>query len=117
MAIYYKRKNKSKPADDANPLRAGAGLLGREFSENPWQGVLMLRQKKGEIDVYEKIKRARMLGRELYFTLLTREAHSSGTIHSQIWLLCLHEKGERDERSVSARYAQAVGKNDEFTLN
>lgn len=118
MAIYYKRKNKSKPADDANPLRAGAGLLGREFSENPWQGELTWRQKKkGKIHVYEKMKRVRMLGRELYFTLLTQEAHSSGTIHSQIWLLCLDEKGETDERSVSARYAQAVGKNNEFTLN
>lgn len=32
--------------------------------------------KKAKVGVCEKRKRARMLGRELYFTLLTREAHS-----------------------------------------
>lgn len=110
MSIYYKRKNKAKQADDVNSLRAGVGLLGRGLSENPWQGVLTPRRKEDKIDVCENIKRARMLGRELYFTLLTREAHSSGTIHSQTWLLCLDEKEGLDEHSVSARYAQLLAR-------
>lgn len=62
-------------ADDVTPLRAGVGLLGRELSDYPRQGVLPPRQKGVEIGVCESTKRARMLGRELYFTLLTQEAH------------------------------------------
>ena len=56
MCVYYKRKNKAKQADDVNPLRAGAGLLGRELSDNPWQGTLTPRQKEGEMVVCEKSK-------------------------------------------------------------
>lgn len=57
MCVYYKRKNTAKQADDVNPLRAGAGLLGRELSDNPWQGTLTPRRKEGEMDVCEKKKK------------------------------------------------------------
>lgn len=60
MGVHYKRKNKAKRADDVNPLRAGADLLVRELSDNPWQGTLTPRQK--ERWMFVKNKKGRNAG-------------------------------------------------------
>lgn len=51
-----------------------------------------------------------MLGCELYFTLLTQEAHSWGIMWSRSWLVGLDEKAGREGHRASARYAPLLAR-------